>query len=173
VTEGVTDTNDEEAEPRSVTWLSDYVYGTIATLIAVASLTFETKPEALRTEGVVVAGAIAIWLAHALSRLVTKRAWHQLELTRADIRAELRNSWSILFAAVPAMIVFLLAGLRVWSVTTAFVITDVLGIASLAVVGIGTAGGADRPLGRRVFYVCALVGVGMAIVGLEGAVHLL
>ena len=55
-------------------WLADYVYGTISTLIAVAGLTFETHPEALTTAGVIVVGAVAIWLAHALSRLVTTGA---------------------------------------------------------------------------------------------------
>ncbi len=173
MTEAIAEPSDEEAEPGPVTWLADYVYGTISTLIAVAGLTFETHPEALRTAGVVVAGAVAIWLAHALSRLVTKGAWRRLQLTPADIGSELRNSWSILSAAVPAMFIFLMAGLRVWTVHTAFVLTDVVGVAALAVVGIGTAGGSDRPLVRRVIYVCALVAVGMTIVALEALVHLL
>lgn len=173
MTEAIANPDDEEAEPATVTWLADYVYGTISTLIAVAGLTFETHPEALKTAGVVVVGAVAIWLAHALSRVVTERAWRHLRLTRADIGSELRGSWSILTAAIPATFVFLLAGLGVWTVTHAFVITDAVGVASLAVVGIGTAGGSDRPLGRRILYVCGLVAVGMTIVGLESLVHLL
>jgi hypothetical protein len=162
-----------EAEPGTVTWLADYVYGTIATLIAVASVTFEAHPEALTTAGLLVAGAVAIWLAHSLSRLVTKRAWAHLRLTRADIRHELWGSWSILSAAVPALLLFLLAGLRVWSVHVAFVLTNVVGVAALAVVGIGTVGGRDRPLGLRIVYVVGLVAVGLAIVGLEALVHAL
>ena len=60
-----------------VHWLADYVYGTISTLVAIAGLTFETNPGALTTAGVVVVGAVAIWLAHTLSRLVTTRSWHK------------------------------------------------------------------------------------------------
>ena len=58
-------------------------------------------------------------------------------------------------------------------VRTAFVLADVVGVLALAVVGIGTAGGRERPLGRRILYVVGLVAVGVAIVGLESVVHLL
>ncbi|MGB7050065.1 MAG: hypothetical protein WBG41_00695 [Acidimicrobiales bacterium] len=161
-----------EAAP-TVMWLADYVYGTISTLIAVAGLTFETHPEALTTTGVIVASAVAIWFAHTLSRLVSKRAVRNLDLTRSDIGAELRGSWSIVTAAVPAMVIFLLAGLHVWSVHVAFVLTDVVGVAALAVIGIGTAGGRERPLGRRIAWVVGLLAVGVTIVVLESLVHLL
>jgi hypothetical protein len=161
-----------EAAP-SVTWLADYVYGTISTLIAVAGLTFETHPEALTTAGVIVVSAVAIWFAHTLSRLVSKRTGRNVVMTRSVIGAELRGSWSIVTAAVPAMVIFLLAGLHVWSVHVAFVVTDVVGVAALAVIGIGTAGGRERPLGRRVAWVVGLLAVGVTIVVLESLVHLL
>lgn len=161
----------EEAETGTVAWLADYVYGTISTLIAVASVSFESHPEALTTAGLIVAGAVAIWLAHTLSRLVTKRAWSHLELTHRDIGNELRGSWSILTAAVPALFLFLLAGLRVFTVHEAFVLTNVVGVAALAVVGIGTVGGRDGPIGRRIIYVVGLVAVGLIIVALETLVH--
>ena len=154
-------------------WLADYVYGTISTLVAIAGLTFETNPGALTTAGVVVVGAVAIWLAHTLSRLVTMRSWRQLTLSRADVRAELKGSWSILVAAIPATVVFTLAGLGLFEVKTAFVVAEVVGVLALAVVGIGTAGGSERPAGRRVLYVVGLVAVGVMIVLLESAVHLL
>lgn len=173
MTDAVVEPTGEGSDPGSVAWLADYVYGTISTLIAVAGLTFETHPEALTTTGVIVVGAVAIWLAHSLSRLVTKPAWRNLRLTRADIRSELRGSWSIVSAAVPAMIIFLLAGLHVWTVHVAFVLTDVVGVVSLAIVGMGTAGGRDRPRRRRILYVGGLVAVGLTIVVLESLVHLL
>lgn len=169
----VDDSKAESGANWSVHWLADYVYGTISTLVALAGLTFETNPGALTTAGVVVVGAVAIWLAHTLSRLITTRSWHNMALKRSDIRQELLGSWSILAAAIPATIVFTLSGLHVWEVWTAFVIADVIGVLALAVVGIGTAGGGERPLGRRILYVGALVSVGVAIVLLESVVHLL
>jgi hypothetical protein len=48
-----------------------------------------------------------------------------------------------------------------------------VGVAALAVIGVGTAGGRDRPLHRRLTYVVGLVLVGVAIVLLEAGVHLL
>ena len=131
---------------HAVLWLSDYVYGTISTLVAIAGLTFETHPEALTSAGVVVFGALAIWLAHTLSRLVTTRSWQHLTLKRSDVRAQLLGSWSILAAAIPATVIFTLSGLDLWEVKTAFILAEVVGVLGLAVVGIGTAGGRERPL---------------------------
>lgn len=156
-----------------MSWLADYVYGTISTLVAIAGLTFETNPGALTTAGVVVVGAVAIWLAHALSQLVTLRSWQQLRLQPSDVASKLRGSWSILSAAFPATVVFILAGFDLWTVKTAFWVAEGVGVLALAVVGFGTAGGADRPMIRRILYVAALVGVGVAIVLLELLVHLL
>jgi hypothetical protein len=156
-----------------VHWLADYVYGTISTLVAIAGLTFETNPGALTTAGVVVVGALAIWFAHTLSRLVTMRSWRQLTLTRADVRAVLLSSWSIAAAAIPATVVFTLAGLGLFEVRTAFLVAEVVGVLALAVVGIGTVGGSERRAGRRVLYVVGLVAVGVMIVLLESVVHLL
>ncbi|HVC68395.1 MAG TPA: hypothetical protein VND44_12435 [Acidimicrobiales bacterium] len=161
------------AHPGAVHWLADYVYGTIATLVAIAGLTFETNPGELTTASVVIIGAFAIWMAHILSRLVSKRSVGHVGLTTADIVAEARGSWSIMTAAIPATIIFVLAGAHLWSMHTAFVLADVIGVLALAVVGIGTAGGNDRPLSRRIAYVSSLVVVGIAIVLLEAGVHLL
>lgn len=158
---------------RSVNRLANYVYGTISTLVAIAGLTFEPSPEALTSAGVVVVGAVAIWLAHALSQLVTLHAWKELQLSRADVGHELRSSWPIVSAALPATIAFILAGTGLWSVKHAFTVAEAVGVLALAVVGIGTAGTRDHPLGRRLLYAVGLVLVGVTIVLLELVVHLL
>jgi hypothetical protein len=100
------------------------------------------------------------------------RSWRHLTLSLVDVRAQLQGSWSILAAAIPATIVFTLAGLGLFEVRTAFVVAEVVGVLALAVVGIGTAG-AELPAGRRVLYVVGLVAVGVMIVLLESVVHLL
>ena len=158
---------------RSVVWLADYVYGTIATLVAIAGLTFETNPGALTTAGVVVVGAVAIWFAHALSQLVIARSWQNLELKRADVRRELQSSWTIVMAAIPGCLIFIVAGAGLFTVKTAFTVAEVVGVLALAVVGYGTAGGRGRRLGRRILYIGGLVLVGVLIVLLELLVHLL
>lgn len=167
--------DDQEAPEHrgAVHWLADYVYGTIATLVAVAGLTFESHPGELTSAGVVIVSAVAIWFAHTFSRLVTKRSWQHLEVRPGDVWRELRSSWSIAAAAVPATVIFVLAGAHVWSIRTAFAIAEGVGVLSLAIVGIGTVGGRDRPLVRRIAYVVGLVAVGVVIVLLEAATHLL
>jgi hypothetical protein len=163
----------EDPHDVRLRWLSDYIYGTISTLVAIAGLTFEANPGELTTAGVVVVGAVAIWLAHSVSQLVTTRSWKRMQLTRVDVGRELRDSLSIVAAAVPATIVFVLAALHLYSVRTGFGVAEAVGVLALAVVGIGTAGGRGWPLGRRVLYVTGLVLVGVLIVGLELLVHLL
>ncbi len=118
-------------------------------------------------------GAVAIWFAHTLSRVVVKPSWRELTLTWPDVRTELEGSWPIVSAAIPAVLIFAVAGIGVWSVNAAFVLTDVVGVLALAVVGIGTAGSRERSGLRRVLYVMALVAVGAIIVILESLVHLL
>lgn len=161
------------AEASPVRWLADYVYGTISTLVAIAGLTFETNPGALTTAGVVVVGAVAIWLAHALSRLVVLSSWHHLRLKMAEVVDDLRGSWSILSAAIPATLIFTLAGIHLWTVRTAFGLAEIVGVLALAVVGIGTTAGSGRSLWRRTLYVAGLVSVGVTIVLFELLVHLL
>jgi hypothetical protein len=153
--------------------LANYVYGTISTLVAIAGLTFESNPGALTTAGVVVVGAVAIWLAHSLSHVVTTSSWQQLELKARDVVYQLRTSLAIVSAALPATIVFVLAGVHLFEVRTAFVVADVVGVLALAVVGIGTTGGKGLSIVRRFVYVAGLVLVGVTIVLLEAAVHLL
>ncbi|MHB8496739.1 MAG: hypothetical protein ACYDES_01850 [Acidimicrobiales bacterium] len=164
---------DELGGEGQTRWLADYVYGTISTLVAIAGLTFETNPGALTTAGVVVVGAVAIWLAHTLSRLVLVHSWKHLHLTGADVWEQLRGSWSIASAAIPAAIVFVFAGAHVWKVRTAFVIAEVVGVLALAVIGVVTAGRDRESLFRRFLYVAGFVSVGVAIVLLESLVHLL
>ena len=161
------------AHPAAVHWLADYVYGTIATLVAIAGLTFESNPGEQTTAGVVIVGAVAIWFAHTLSRLVSMRSQGHINLRPSDVWGELRHSWSIVTAAIPATIIFVLAGMGLWSIHVAFVLADVVGVGALLVVGIGTAGGTERPLTRRIGYVSMVVLVGVAIVLLESGVHLL
>jgi hypothetical protein len=118
-------------------------------------------------------GAVAIWLAHGLSQLVILRSWQNLELRRSEVAAELRGSWTIVVAAIPATIIFILSGAGLWNVKTAFTLAEIVGVLALAVVGFGTAGGRDRPLGRRLLYIGGLVLIGVLIVLLELLTHAL
>ncbi len=170
--EGASSTDGDGHHDRSVEGLANYVYGTISTLVAIGGLTFETHPRALTTAGVVVAGAVAIWLAHGVSQLVVLPSWQNLQLRSHDVRRVLQGSWTIVTAAIPATVIFILAGVGLWTVRTAFVLAEIVGVLALAVVGFGTAGGRGGPVRRRLLYIGMLVLVGVLIVLLDLAVHL-
>jgi hypothetical protein len=139
--------------------------------VAIAGLTYVKNPGELSTAGVVVVGAVAIWFAHALSRLVIMPSWQHLQLRPVDVVHELRRSWSIVTAAIPATIVFTLAGIHLYSIQTAFTVAEVVGVLALAVVGFGTTSGNDLPMARRLVFVSCLVAVGVMIVLFELLVH--
>lgn len=166
-------TADAGQSPKAVSWFAAYVYGTIATLVAIGGLTFEKNLNPLQATGVIVVGAIAIWLAHAVSQLVGQRATVQDDLHVADVRSQLQSSWPIVSAAIPAALVMVIACFGVWSASTGLVIDEVFGVVALAAVGMATAGGTQRTFAHRVIYVVTLTAAGVVIVGLEVASHFL
>jgi hypothetical protein len=156
---------------RAFERLADYVYGTIATLVAILGLTFDTHPDALTAGAVIIVGAVAIWLAHGLSQLVAERSRQAGSMPLADIVAEFRTSWPIVSAAVPATLVMLMAEFGVYSTSTGLGIAQIVGVLALAGVGVATAGGSKRPVVRRIGYVALVTGVGVLIVVMEAAAH--
>jgi hypothetical protein len=100
-------------------------------------------------------------------------SWRRLRLTPIDLARELRGSWSILVAALPATIIFMLAAIHLFSIQTAFTVAEVVGVLALAVVGFGTTASGDLPIVRRIVYVSCLVAVGVIIVLFEALIHVL
>ncbi len=141
-------------------------------MVAIGGLTFERRPDSVSAGGVIVVGAIAIALAHAVSHLVV--AWslrsQGAPFTFRTVFGQLRQSWPIVSAAIPATVVLALSRTGLYTTSTALWVDAAVGVAALAVVGIWTAG-PSRPGSHRVAYVVALVSVGLFIVGLEIAAH--
>ena len=157
--------------PRAVEWYRDYVYGTIATLVAIGGLTFEHRPDPLSTGGVIIVGAIAIWLAHAVSHLVSQWARPDEAFTGRIVLAQLRRSSPVVSAAVPATVVMALSWAGAWSVSAGLWVGEGVGVVGLAVVGFLTSGGGRRTAGLRMRYVLLLLAAGMLIVGLDVLAH--
>jgi hypothetical protein len=156
---------------RAVEWYREYVYGTIATLVAIGALTFDRRPDQLTADAVIVVGAVAIWLAHTLSHLVADWALQEAPFSTGTVVARLRQSWPILAAALPAVAVLALSWSVDWTALSGLWIAEGVGVAALAVVGVLTAGDRRRSLTVRVAYVVALVTTGLVIVGLELLAH--
>jgi hypothetical protein len=162
-----------EETPRGVEWAREYVYGTISTLVAIGGLTFEERPDSVSVGGVILVGAVAIALAHAISHLVVdwSNQSSRTPFTGQTVVLRLREALPIVSAAVPALAVLAVARSGVFSTMTALYVAEGVGVVSLAVVGILTAREPSHSLHRRVAYVAALVTVGLLIVGLELVTH--
>jgi len=165
--------SDFGATPRSVEWAREYVYGCISTLVAIGGLTFEQRPDDVSAGWVIIVGAIAIALAHAVSRLVVD--WSKQDerhvFDHRVVVGRLRETWPIVSAAIPATAVIALSQTRIYSTHNSLWVAAGVAVAALAVVGVVTAREPHHSIRRRVLYVVSLVTVGLFIVALEVVAH--
>ncbi len=168
-----TATDGHPGTANPVEWSREYVYGTISTLVAISGLTFEKRPDSVSAGGIIIVGAFAIALAHAVSHLVVD--WSQQSearpFTLRTVAVQLRRSWPIVSAALPATVVLSISRSGLFSTTAALTIDQVVGVGALAVVGIMTAREPSHSFWRRAAYVVSLVTVGVLIVALEVVTH--
>jgi len=158
---------------RGIEWAREYVYGTISTLVAISGLTFEKSLNSVAVGAVIIVGAFAIALAHALSHLVVE--WSKQSpthrFTGRTVAVQLRQSWPIVSAALPAVVVVVISRTGLFSTSTALSIDQFVGVAALAVVGVLTARVPSQSLWHRAVYVVSLVVAGLLIVLLEVITH--
>jgi hypothetical protein len=166
---------DERATRVPVDHLAASIYGTITTLVAIGGLTISQKVERsldpLEADSVILVGAISVSLAHGASHLVADLARRRAPLKARDVIAELRRVWPIVVAALPATVVLALSAAGLWSLDTALNEATALAVAALALVGVVTAGLAERSTAKRLAYVVSITMVGVAIAALEVAAH--
>ena len=162
---------DESALQVDAHRLSEFVYGTITGMVAVAGLSGGKDISWWSAVSIVVMGAVAIWLAHAYSRLVTLRVTTQRRVAAHQIRETLTGSWPIVTAGALLSVPFFAAGGGLWSVETALLVSSLLGIAILGIVG-SIAGriSREKPL-QRLLIAAVYVGLGVFVVLVEFIVH--
>lgn len=151
--------------------LSEFVYGTVTGMVAVAGLSGGHEVEWTGAVGIVVMGAVAIWLAHAYSKVVTLRVTTQHRVAGEEIRDVLLESWPIVIAGVLLSIPFLATGAGLWTMDTALVLSSAIGVALLGVIG-SIAGriSHERPV-RRLVIAAVYVALGLFVVLVEYIVH--
>jgi hypothetical protein len=147
-----------------------FIYGTIATLIAIAA--FDTLgAEPLAAGAIVAVSAIATWWAHAYSTVLAARLETEEQITWAEVRAALREAWPIVTAAVPATLLAIGATQGYWSLRAAVVAADIVGIVIMALAGLAAARTAHVGRTATVVWIVVAAGIGAVIVIVESAVH--
>jgi hypothetical protein len=151
--------------------ISEFVYGVVTALVAVAGLSGGHETEWWGAAAVVVAGAVAIWLTHAYSIMLSKRVAQGRRLSRQDIIGTLRGSWPIVVAGALIAAPIVPASLGVYTLDTALWISSFTGLGALALIGVLAGMVTRETVGHRFLLAGLSVGLGLLIVALEYVVH--
>lgn len=152
--------------------MQEYVYGTLTVLVAVGGLTGSSTPAEPREAIAVIVGvAVATALAHVFSALTGLHVANRRPVQRTEALRELGHSWRIVTACVPAVVVFVLAGLGWYSTRTALRLSTLLGALTLMVIGVVASRRAGSSGFSTLVFVTLATTIGLAIVAIELFVH--
>jgi hypothetical protein len=146
------------------TQLGDYVNGTIAALVTIGGLSLGNEREPIEEMSIILAGAVAMWLAKTMSLLIGDQAKQGEPFRYRDVGRQLVRTWPMVSAAVPAVVAMGLAAAGVWSSSIGLDVGLWCGIAGLLVVSIGTARVSERGLWDQTRYVVMVTSAGLVIV---------
>jgi hypothetical protein len=160
-----------DAAHERAKWVESFVYGTIATLIAMAGFEVVNGREPVAAGAIIVVSALATWFAHAYSMILGAEVAQRRAVTPRFIARALREGAPIVYAAVPATIFSMLAAQGFWSLRTAILVGNVAGIIVMAIAGFTAARVTRaRPL-QTVVWVVVTAAIGLSIVLIEAGVH--
>ena len=147
--------------------LSEFIYGTVTAMVAVAGISEGHDTSWSDAMLIVVAGAFAIWLAHAYATLMGRRAASGKRSDRADLWRALTDSWPIVTAGVMVSLPLVLAGIGVLDLDAALWACSLVGLVILALVGILAGKMSQETWPYRVFMALLSAGLGFLIVAIE------
>jgi len=151
--------------------LSEFIYGTITALIAVAATIGDAGVSWGAAAAVIVVGAAVVWLAHGYSKAIAARATTHQHLSGHDIGGILYVSWPIVIAGVVVAAPLLLSAIGLIEVTAALRISNVVGILTLALVGWRAGVASGDNLLHRLWLAMVSIALGLMVVALEFLLH--
>jgi hypothetical protein len=123
--------------------------------------------EAGHIAGLVAATSVVFWLAHVYAHALGESIGHDRHLSGKAVLGVARHEASIIEAAVPPVVVLLLAELGVLSTSVAIWVAFVLGLVILAAQGLTVARLEHLGLLATVGVVAINLGLGVVLVGLK------
>src|SRR5215217_1811721 len=146
------------------------IYGAIIGLALVVALQ-EHPPAAGRVAAALVASAVAVGLAEVYSEFVGAEAHTQRHLRRAEVRALLLNAAAVTLGAAFPAVFFMLAGLDVLTLDTAFDLAKWSGVALICTYGFLAARLAGSRPGVALLHALAVGGIGGVLIALKAVLH--
>jgi len=151
--------------------LAEFVYGTVTGLVAITGIGAHPEGGWLGTAGIVIAGAIAIWLAHGYSIMLSKRLTLGRRLSSQEIGQVFGGSWPIVIAGAVLAVPILLSGFGLWALDTAVAVSGWLGVAILGIVGLLAGSITHETWPRRLLVAAVYAGLGLLVVTIEYIAH--
>ena len=151
--------------------LSEFVYGTVAGMVAISGLDGGHGASWLQTGAIILFGSAAIWLAHSYALLVGHRIASAQQVTGRDLANFLSGSWPIVVAGFVLCLPLPGTALGIWSLSTALRISGFLGLAMLALVGILSGIASKETWPRRLFLAFVSTALGLFVLIVELLAH--
>jgi hypothetical protein len=147
--------------------LGGFIYGTIVVLSVIVGGARAYPHDAAHIAGLVIATAVAFWLAHVYAHALAHSVARDQHLSAAELLYIARREASIVEAALPPVVALLLGAFGVISTQLAVWAAFVLGLIVLAAQGV-TVARVER-LGRlgTLAVVAGNVSLGVLLVGLK------
>lgn len=147
------------------------VYGTLSVLIVVAGLQVAGESTPFGSGAIILAGAVATWLAHTYADLMGQRADRSHSMSPRDVAHGLRHASPIILAAVPAALALGGAVQTWWTLEAAILATNLAGVAVLAVAGLAAAQARGSGPGGAILSTVATTSIGLGIILVEILLH--
>ena len=151
--------------------LTEFIYGTVTALVAVAGIEVTDVSEWRSAALIVITGGVAIWLAHAYSTLMSNRIVSGHRIEGGDIYKALRGTWPIVSAALLVSLPFLGAAVSLYGMRTALGLSNAVGVVILALVGYVAGAVTKETWIGRIVLVLLSSGLGLFVVAVELAIH--
>lgn len=151
--------------------IESFVYGTIATLIAMAAFETVGGTDGVQAGAIVIVSAAATWFAHAFSTILGARLALGEPTTWRRIWRGLREAWPIVIAAIPATVLAAGATQGLWTLEGAVRASNLVGVVVMGVAGFAAARVTGASALSTVAWVIGTAAIGIAIVIVELAVH--
>lgn len=151
--------------------LTEFIYGTVTGMVALAGVDAASGLGALRAMLIVMSGAVVIWLAHVYAALMSHRIASAEHLDARDILKAAWSAWPILSAGALMSLPLLGTAFGLYGLATGLKAASGVGLLILATVGLAAGFATRERWGRRLAWAVAAAALGVLVVGLELAVH--
>ena len=150
--------------------VSRVIYGAIIGLALVVALQ-EHPPTPGHMAAALIASAVAVGLAEVYSEFVGTEAHTQRHLRPAEVRTLLLDAGAVTLGAAFPAVFFLLAGLDVLTLDTAFDLAKWTGLGLISTYGFLAARLAGSGPGVALLHAAAVGAIGGVLIGLKAVLH--